>query len=556
MSVRLIPFARGLLAIPVVLGVSALARGADDDRPPIPVEVQEWSVWVGSPEQTSLNTARVYLNGMPGPVGTTRPKIDEKDKAERFPVAPVSIVRFFGEPTHDVDVELQVKSGTMLAHWPPAKERSGRLQWFGSDLTASPPADLPPSYLPPAHWFHQLRESGPALFLRSGNSVERFLAYDVELPRAVPLRLRGGPDVYTLQNLTGHPLLDVVLVAPTKDGFRVGWLDELPSAVPDDGKAEAEAKKEEEDKARKMTDREKAEAIFEEAEKPSEDEEEPIPPLPKEGDATLLARMDQVLNRPVTLNVEKAPLREVLDLIASQARFRYELDDRSLKKAEIDPAQPVHLQAANLAARDALAEVLGNAGLSYRVSERGLLFITTAERLSEALEKKDLVLEGPPVSLTLSQPLPASDPSYRELTRDAYTRRLMAQGLRDDLVRSLIDHYGPLLFEPGELIVVAHEPREAIDEAVFLDVFPPPKSLVRVAAVVMHGIDPRLQDQARELVGQLGDESPRARDAAEARLFSLGPVAVPALEDALTSKDTEVVFRAERLLMRLHRNVP
>jgi hypothetical protein len=86
--------------------------------------------------------------------------------------------------------------------------------------------------------------------------------------------------------------------------------------------------------------------------------------------------------------------------------------------------------------------------------------------------------------------------------------------------------------------------------------FPPPRKLVRVALVVDHGVDPRLQDRARTLVKQLGDASPKVRETAEARLRDLGPVAVPALEDALLEKDIEIVFRAERLLLRLHRPVP
>ena len=45
-------------------------------------------------------------------------------------------------------------------------------------------------------------------------------------------------------------------------------------------------------------------------------------------------------------------------------------------------------------------------------------------------------------------------------------------------------------------------------------------------------------------------------EAAEARLFEMGPVAVPVLEDALIHKDVEIVFRAERLLLRLNRPVP
>jgi hypothetical protein len=77
-----------------------------------------------------------------------------------------------------------------------------------------------------------------------------------------------------------------------------------------------------------------------------------------------------------------------------------------------------------------------------------------------------------------------------------------------------------------------------------------------VALLHIHGIDPRLQDRARALVQQLGDSSPRTREAAEGRLFELGPVAIPALEDALTNTDVEIIFRAERLLSRLNRAVP
>ncbi len=86
--------------------------------------------------------------------------------------------------------------------------------------------------------------------------------------------------------------------------------------------------------------------------------------------------------------------------------------------------------------------------------------------------------------------------------------------------------------------------------------FPPPKKLVRTALLVVHGVDPRLQDRARGLVQQLGDQSPKARESAETRLFEMGPVAVPVLEDALNDKDVEIVFRAERLLLKLNRQVP
>jgi len=557
------------LAIGLTLALAPAARGADDRRE-APIEVYEWSVWVGSPAQPSLNSPRVYRNAMPAAVGTSRPKSEGDELARKFAVAPISVVQVFGEPTRDVDVDLRAKKGTILAHWPKGTERTGRLQWFKSDLMATPPAGIAPGNLPEDHWFQTLRRAEPALFLKHETRVERFLAYDIEPAIPIPVKVRGGPDEYTLQNLTGQRLLDVAVIAPAEGGgFRVGWLDALPAAVPPEDAAKAkekagQAKAKEKDKDKPEVKAKQAAAVFEAAEEESKrakdkDKDKPKDeprPLPAEGDADIRARVDQALNRPVTVNVEQAPRKDVLTLVAGQARLRYEVDDPTLAKADVDLGKPMSLKAGTLAARDALADVLGTVGLSYRIAEDGTLFITTAARLAEEAGKKGAVIEGPPVKLTLAPPLRPADPSYREATRDAYARRLAAQGLRNEVVQTFLDQYGKALFEPDGLIVLAHLSREAIDEIVLLDVFPPPKKFVRTAAVVAHGVDPRLQDRARTLVQQLGDLIPRTREAAETQLFELGPVAVPALEDALRNKDVEVVYRAERLLMRLNRPVP
>ena len=537
-------------------GLSALG---DDERPQPPVEVYDWSVWVGSPSQVSLNGARTYRNAMPGPVGTIRPKLEGKDLDGTFPIAPISVVQTFGEATRDIDVDLRVKKGSLLAHWPPGSERAGRVQWFKSDFTPTPAAGVPLGYLPEGHWLTKLRGVEPALYHQRESRSERFLAYDTELTVPIPIKLRGGPDEYTLQNLTGYRLLDIAVVARTDDGYRVGWLDELASATPE-GSTEA-AKKTKDEAAKKKSDRAKVDEVFAKAdadakkEADKKDKDEPKP-LPAEADASVKARVDQILNRPVTLNAEMSPRKEVLDLVAGQARLRYELDEPTLSKAEVDLGKPTTLKAAGIAARDALAEVLGTVGLSYRVTEDGTLFITTAARLAEDSGKKGAVIEGPPVKLTLSQPLKPSNPSYRELTRDSYARRLARQGLREEVLQTVLNQYADALFAPDGLNVLAHYTREAIDEAVLLDVFPAPKKLVRTALVVVHGVDPRLQDRARALVQKLGDDLPKAREAAEAQLYALGPVAVPVLEDALRNSDVEIVFRAERLLLRLNRQVP
>ena len=81
--------------------------------PQSPIEVYEWSIWVGNPAQTTMNTTRIYKNAMPSSVGTSRPKFEEKDLADKFPVAPISVVQFFGEPCKDVDVDLRAKKGTL-----------------------------------------------------------------------------------------------------------------------------------------------------------------------------------------------------------------------------------------------------------------------------------------------------------------------------------------------------------------------------------------------------------------------------------------------------------
>ncbi len=239
-----------------------------------------------------------------------------------------------------------------------------------------------------------------------------------------------------------------------------------------------------------------------------------------------------------------------------QARLRYELDDKTLAKEKVDLAQPIDMNANQVAARDTLADVLGGASLSYRITETGSLYITTAARLAEDVGKKGAVVEGPPVKLVMSQPRKPTEPSYREVTLDTLARRLTAQGLREDVVKVLLAEYGQALFEPKELVVLVHLSRTAIDERVLLDVFPPPKKMVRTAMIVVHGVDPRLQDRARTLVQKLGDLSPKEREAAETRLSEMGPVAVPVLEDALKDKDIEIVFRAERLLLKMNRQVP
>ena len=187
------------------------------------------------------------------------------------------------------------------------------------------------------------------------------------------------------------------------------------------------------------------------------------------------------------------------------------------------------LKAAGVAARDALADVLGTVGLSYRVTEDGTLFITTAARLAEDSGKKGAVIEGPPVKLTLSQPLKPSEPVVpRADPRPVRPAAGAAGPARGGASSRFSTSTAEALFAPDGLIVLAHFSRDAIDEAVLLDVFPAAQE------AGPHGA--RWSSTASTLASrtapgpwckQLGDDLPKARETAETQLFELGPVAVP-----------------------------
>ena len=58
---------------------------ADKDQPQSPIEVYEWSIWVGNPAQTTINASRIYRNAMPNVVGTSRPKFEEQGAGRQVP---------------------------------------------------------------------------------------------------------------------------------------------------------------------------------------------------------------------------------------------------------------------------------------------------------------------------------------------------------------------------------------------------------------------------------------------------------------------------------------
>ena len=73
-----------------------------DDKAESPIEVYEWSVWVGNPAQPASMPRASTTTRCRRVVGTSRPKLEEKEAASRFPLSPISVVQFFGDwrPRH------------------------------------------------------------------------------------------------------------------------------------------------------------------------------------------------------------------------------------------------------------------------------------------------------------------------------------------------------------------------------------------------------------------------------------------------------------------------
>ena len=248
------------------------------------------------------------------------------------------------------------------------------------------------------------------------------------------------------------------MIAPTEDGgFRVGWLDALPPAASEKKEEEPKPKKPATEKEKAADQKKQADEVFADAEekaKKDKDKEAEIPPLPAEGDTDI--RADGPGAQPPRERHDRSSVAQIGSRPDRQpGAVPLDVDTATLAKEQIDLNQPMNITANNLAARDALAEVLGSPGLSYRVTEEGKLYITTAARLAEDATKKGVVIEGPPIKLVMPPARKPTDPGYREITRDTLARRLAGQGLRSECVELLISQYAPVLFEPTEMIVIA-----------------------------------------------------------------------------------------------------
>src|SRR5262245_4117933 len=220
-----------ILAALIVLVLCSAApisspRACAEDTPPL--ELHEWSVWLGEPQGKAINSLTDHASAMPGVVETDRSR---RREAEKPAPSPLGVMTLYGEPPEVVDIDLRIAAGRPVAQWPRSEGKSNRLRWLDLKLSKELTNREALAYIPEGHWFHTARDLGGLyLQLKKGGRIERFLAYDLEFQSTLAVRVDGGPEQYKVANLGKHALHDVLLIVPGPEGHRLGWVDKIDPA--------------------------------------------------------------------------------------------------------------------------------------------------------------------------------------------------------------------------------------------------------------------------------------------------------------------------------------
>ncbi len=133
------------------------------------------------------------------------------------------IVYFYGEGGGEVRIDVEAPHGELLYYWPEARcTDSGMLSWSVQLHDVVPEKRCVPS-IPtgdPAHWFYRLRESN-ALWVESGDEIERFLFYEYDFARMD--LLCDHLEREAVDWCSGFPMHDVFVLKGA--GHRLRWLD-------------------------------------------------------------------------------------------------------------------------------------------------------------------------------------------------------------------------------------------------------------------------------------------------------------------------------------------
>jgi hypothetical protein len=480
------------------------------------LEIHDLSLWILEPGSSQANAKAAHRSALPPSVQSARRLAGDTQAT----LGPINLLTFYGRPVTGLDIDLRIRSGTFLAHWPPGEGLPNRLRWSGMpsyDLAEQVDgAEL--TNVDSDHWMSAARQ-GDALFVKHGARSERFLGYDAELNLPAPLKLEGGPNEFHVINTSGAAVYDVILSRPTPQGRRIAWIDIVPPSVQAAPQAAAETKP-------AFLPRPKVEDLFDE---PAAASPAPSTPAPAEPPKEQPDKLETARNVTQPAHAEKASVPRAQDQAASLA--------------------PTKLWG-GVPTRPAASKPDGTA---------------PAGKLPDAVPRKAALFGGMPAGTKLGVPpaaprlqgvsvslgAPLTDAAERKAqTIDALTKRLQTAGLKAHEADRFVKSYGQVLFEGEGIVVVGRMASATMDEKIPLSVFPEPAKIVRVPIVVMRNADPQLGSEVDQLVARLGDPSYAQRQAAQKRLTELGPLAFARLQEALENNDPEIVIRAERILLQ------
>jgi len=400
-------------------------------------------------------------------------------------LSPLSLMVFHGQPVKDLELDLRVQNGRFLGHWPAAQSKSGRLRWIELATTAEPVETAKPANVDQKHWFNQARQLD-GLHVSHSSRSERFLTYDCELKYTAAVKLAGGPDVYQVTNLTTVPMTDVYIVVPDGDKRRIGHLAALPAGKP-----------------------------------------QPPTPMPGQPPAPPPAPAGQ---RAVPGAAPVAPP-------APAVKAPQEKKPDAKPAAEKPDAKP--------AAEKPDAKPAAEKPDAKPAAEK-----PDAKPAAEKPDAKPAppAPEEPGLDLVMSAPM-ADDSAELAAIKESFAEGLLTSGLTAKEVEFFMSMAAKSIFEVNEMVIVYRLPAAVIEERLPLVAYPAPRKTVRVAWMVVRNIDPRIKDEVRRLVAELGADDYAQREKAEKRLAELGRLAVPVLKTVLSSADPEVAYRAERILL-------
>jgi len=277
---------------------------------------------------------------------------------------------------------------------------------------------------------------------------------------------------------------------------------------------------------------------------------------------TLTARVDGGPEQYKIANLGKHALNDVLLIVPGPDGHRLGWLDKvgpAVGGPAASPANPAGVpQPPN---RPAGGRRVAAAGGAVVIAAPGAVVFNPGQLPPGAIPPGAIPQGGPPNSagqpalnetitdIALTGPFAADSEDFKQQTSGELRRRLAAGGLKEGEINLLLSLYAKHFFESDEIQLVFRLSQEAIDELTPLTVEPENTKVKRVALVLAHNVDPRLREDVQKLVQELGDASYAKREKAEKRLKDLGRLAIPSLKEALKNKDTEVVMRAERLLL-------